>query len=108
MRGMYLASHQVGHHVAHWFVVTVRVNPVLAERKVVCVVNVGFTSAPSSARTAAEEPVCVTILFVSKPQACMSMHWTSFTNGVSSVLPLRCTGFFTEFTLSGLNGLFVP
>lgn len=46
MRGMYLASHQVGHRGAHWFAVTVRANPVLAERKVVCIVNVGFTPAP--------------------------------------------------------------
>ncbi len=69
MRGMYLASHQVGHHGAHGFAVTVRVNPVFAQRKVVCIVNVGFTPAPlpSSAPTAAEGPACVTILFVCQP-----------------------------------------
>lgn len=45
MCGMYLASHQVGHHGAHWFAVTVRVNAVFTERKVVCIVNEGFTPA---------------------------------------------------------------
>lgn len=69
MCGMYLASHQVGHHGAHWFAVTVRVNPVFTERKVVCIVNVGFTPAafPSSAPTAAEGPACVTILLFCRP-----------------------------------------
>lgn len=66
---MHLASHQVGHHGAHWFAVTVSVTPVFTERKIVCIVNMGFTPVPlpSSALTAATGLACVTILFVCQP-----------------------------------------
>lgn len=69
MHGMYLASYQVDHHGALWFAVTVRLNFVFTERKVVCIVNVRFTSVPflSTALAATKGPECVTILFVHEP-----------------------------------------
>lgn len=94
MCGMYLASHQVGHHGAHWFAVTVRVNAVFTERKVVCIVNEGFTPAAffsSDRRVSMRDHF---VLWVSPEVVSVSTEFSFFTKGVSSVLLLRYTGLF--------------
>lgn len=104
---MYLASHQVGHHTAHWFAVTVRANRVFTERKVVCIVNVGFPPVPwpSPALAAAGGSASVTILFVSKPWGWVvsTEHSSSF----FSQMEWAQSSDVLDFTRCRLNGFIV-
>lgn len=69
MCGMYLYSYRVGHHGAHWFVVTVRVKPMFTESKVVCCCKCELTAGhvPPSGCTSAKGAAYATILFVREP-----------------------------------------
>lgn len=104
---MYLARHQVGHQTAHWFAVTVRANCVFAERKVVCIVNVGFPPVPwpSPALAVAEGSASVTILFVSKPWGWVLSTEHSFFSQMEWAQSSDVLDFF--FTRCRLNGFIV-